>query len=510
MLEKLMTQSRPSNSDQKGQMHISSAPNQSGVQARPVLDLIHRLCLSLDTDGISYCHWKSNAALDRSAYGQNDLDLLVARRDSHRFIELLYQLGFKKAIGVPEKELPGVMHFYGYDAPSARYVHAHVHFQLVLGHDSVKNYRLPIEEPFLASATYDAPFRIPAPEYELVVFIIRMLLKHASWDTALGSQRRLSTSEQSELAYLLERSDPSHLDVILEDHLPFLDRDLFVAFMHNLQQEGSVLIRLRIGAKLRKGLEKHARRSVAVAGYLRVARRWSDKVRRRVFWRRSGKRFENGGALIALVGGDGAGKTSSIGMLYHWLSENFDTVHIHMGKPPRTWVARFIRAGIKVERSFNRGSQEGSIPFPGYMQLLWHLMVARDRCQAYSRAHRFAANGGLVVCDRFPLPSIKSMDGPQISFNVAPERQNWLIDRLLAAEERYYQHISLPDLLIVLRLNPEVAVQRKPEESADSVRRRNQEIWQLDWQGSPAHVIDASQPIEIVEAQLKSLVWSIL
>jgi thymidylate kinase len=65
-----------------------------------------------------------------------------------------------------------------------------------------------------------------------------------------------------------------------------------------------------------------------------------------------------------------------------------------------------------------------------------------------------------------------------------------------------------PDALIVLLVDPEVAVARKTEESADFVRARWVEIWQVDWDGMGAHVIDAGQSKEEVLSRLKSLVWS--
>ena len=43
----------------------------------PGLELVRRLCQTLSTEGVDYCHWKSNEALDRSARAESDLDLLV-------------------------------------------------------------------------------------------------------------------------------------------------------------------------------------------------------------------------------------------------------------------------------------------------------------------------------------------------------------------------------------------------------------------------------------------------
>jgi thymidylate kinase len=66
----------------------------------------------------------------------------------------------------------------------------------------------------------------------------------------------------------------------------------------------------------------------------------------------------------------------------------------------------------------------------------------------------------------------------------------------------------LPDLLIVLRVDPEICVQRKTDETSDSVRTRSQEIWNIDWCETPAYVIDASRSKPQVLSDVLSLVWS--
>jgi thymidylate kinase len=66
----------------------------------------------------------------------------------------------------------------------------------------------------------------------------------------------------------------------------------------------------------------------------------------------------------------------------------------------------------------------------------------------------------------------------------------------------------MPDLLIVLRTDPEIAVERKFDESAESVQARSKEIWETDWAQTPAHVIDAGNSKAEVLSELKTLVWS--
>ncbi len=100
------------------------------------------------------------------------------------------------------------------------------------------------------------------------------------------------------------------------------------------------------------------------------------------------------------------------------------------------------------------------------------------------------------------------MDGSLVSQMANAKRTNWLIDFLMRLEKKYYQQLVLPELLIVLKVHPETAVRRKPEEDAASVRARSAEIWELDWGDTPAHFIDASRPRAEVLSELKALIWS--
>jgi len=75
-------------------------------------------------------------------------------------------------------------------------------------------------------------------------------------------------------------------------------------------------------------------------------------------------------------------------------------------------------------------------------------------------------------------------------------------------ETQLYQRILPPDVLVVFRVDPETAVRRKPDEDGAYVRARSREIWQLDWRGTRAQVVDASRPLEQVRSEIRSLVWT--
>jgi thymidylate kinase len=484
----------------------------------PVLSLIRKLCTMLEAEEIVYCHWKSNAALERSASGDNDLDLLVDRGSAQRFTEILWRCGFKEARTTSDCQLPGVLDYYGYDVESDRLVHVHAHYQLILGHDATKSFRLPIERAYLASAVQGDLFRVPSPEFELVVFLIRMVLKHSTWDAIIGREGALAPSERRELSYLQSRASWPKTADVLKQHLPYIDAELFDACLQSLQPNCSPRARAGAARRLQGRLSACARRPRLLDLTIKLERRLVEGIQRRLLRHVPAKRVASGGLLVALVGGDGSGKTTAVDGLYAWLAGEFETTKVHLGKPAWSRTTIIVRGILKIGRSlglypFMRAPiaytlDASSVVFPGYPWLLREVCTARDRYLTYANARRLATNGEIVICDRFPLPQVKLMDGPQVERMTASCKSNRLMRSLVALEKSYYRPIAYPDLLVVLKTDPETSVRRKPDEDAASVRSRGAEIWEADWQQTPAYVIDASRPQAEVLCELKELVWS--
>ena len=502
-----------------GTAGVSDAPARAGDLAE-ALDLVEALCSELAAEGVVYCHWKSNDLLERALAGDSDLDLLVRREDAERFEETIHRLGFRDVEAPPLRRVPGVFHSYGLDAPSGRLAHIHAHYELILGDDTTKNYRLPIEDAYLASAEQGPWMPVPSRDHEFVVFVLRMVLKHATWDAIVSGKGKLSAAEVAELGYLTERADLHRTAAILHEHLPMVDGRLFDRCLWSLRPGTSRWFSMRTAHRVERTLSPYARRRHGDS-MVRLWRRSRLVVRRHVLRRRPPRGgLVAGGAVVAVVGGDGAGKSTAVAELSRWLSGHVATTTLHLGKPRRSLTSSVVRSlwrrsargvvrGPKVSGASLAASDGTSMTLRTRLRLVRQVAVARDRYLESRRAHRAAARGAIVLADRYPVPEIRSMDGPLASRMLTTPGAGRAARFLARQEQRYYERIEDPDVLIVLRVSPEVAVERRRGIDDESeVRRRSEEIRDVDWHRISAVVIDADRPEDEVLADARSAVWS--
>lgn len=479
-----------------------------------VLDLVARVAVELGEAKVRYCHWKSNEAIDRSLSGENDLDLLIDRADASRFFEVMSGLGFTIAIPPTRKRMPGLVGLYGLDRATGRIVQVDAHFQLIVGDDTTKNYRLPIEDAYLADLDTTGPLPLPRPEFEYLAFVIRMVLKHSPWDAQLSYKARLTATEKRELAHLSGLIDPAEVERLRADHLPMASVELLERCRLTLGRDLGAVDRAVIARDLVRVLSDYGRRPTAVDIGLKLYRRAEGQVLKRLPWVNLRKRLVSGGSVVAFIGGDGSGKSTAVAETTAFLSRHFFVRRFHLGKPTPSFSSRLFR---KVARRIPTGVPPG-IPaweaaelaeFPGYPYLITHLATARDRYRTHLAARRAAARGAVVICDRYPLAGLATMDCPRL------QELPGLADRRLARwmsrrEASFYRRIQPPDAVIVMRVDPEVAVRRRAEQDEEFVRRRAAEIRNRSWTEPGFFVVDANQPLQQVVTEVKGRLWATL
>src|SRR5690349_12522453 len=174
---------------------------------------IRNLFSTLEQKGVRYCHWKSNIRLEETLAGAEDIDLLVEQRDAGLFHAALRENGFKLTQSRSGIGHPGVFHALGLDEASAQLVHVHAYFQIVSGDSLAKSYRLPIERSLLQQTRYLHGVRVPIPEAELVLFALRIALKHLGPIEILMTSRHYR-SVLSELGWLREAANAQRAEAL--------------------------------------------------------------------------------------------------------------------------------------------------------------------------------------------------------------------------------------------------------------------------------------------------------
>lgn len=474
---------------------------------------------ALNRDGLRYCHWKSNLRLSWGLCGRTDLDLLVDPHHERRFHAIRNDFPIVAAQAPAGKRYPSIEDYVGFDPATGRLFHLHVHYRLVLGEQFVKNYHIPLEDALLDSAALHLGVRVPAPEMELLVLSLRALLKYRDRDALKDvleiRSPGLPANIAAEVDWLASRTSAERVRAVAERHLPEVASivEPFLAAVTD-RRDGRRMLHLR--HQTRRALRQHQRghRPVAVLRYVRESLRRRKRLR---FGHSPRRMTVDGGATIAFVGADGSGKTTLTHELDDSLSSLLETRRYYQGSKEPSPLSRGLyvtfRAGRRAHRAAS-GRLGEAHPVARALAAgrdaclhAHYLSIGLDRYRRHRAGRREAANGAVVIFDRYPLNAV--LDGPQIG--VAGGR-NGLLAR---GEEALYRRFSPPDLLVILRVAPDVALGRKPDHQREAVEAKIHYLDALNDEperapGATIRSVDANRPYPDVLAAARQAVWDAL
>ena len=501
----------------------------------PVLEVVRALAARFDEAGIRYCQFKSNWHLDQGVRGFTDLDVLVDPGAGTTLMALLDALGYKLFSPPPGGDYPGVEDYLAMDGPTGRLVHLHLHHRLTTGERHLKGYRFPWEEQMLATRRRDedSGFFVSDPALELLFILTRNTLKIRTSDRLKAMAGRDPIREELTPEFLWLRARTRN-ERVLELGRSLLG-DAVEPALREILENGPTLERMASLRRHALPVLRRYRTYTPIAAWFQQRRRQLQSLRSKI-----GRRFPalagatsrtdpRGGALIAFMGPDGAGKSTVTRGITSWLRWKLDAriVYFGSGDGPSSLARWPLKLALRAAQSLGLwapGRRKPDLPGdssaaaprraggPGFARALWALLLSYEKRQSLRRAWRMRDRGIIIVCDRYPQRQI-------MGFNDGPLLDAWTGSRsaVLRALARWeavpYRRAEAhpPQLVIKLRVSPAVAVGRRPEMRTEEIERRLAALASLRYPaGTRVADVDANQSAEAVLLECKARVWELL
>lgn len=437
-----------------------------------------------DQSGIRYCHWKSNEHVLAGLEGKTDLDILIEADKIDRVHAILSEGTFRQVFSPKYARHPDLEDWIGMSEQQENLLHIHLHTKLVTGKRLVKELYLPYEQLMLERRIMDpeAKIFVADPTLERLLLNVRLGAKWSWFNRTIPQQM------QKEMSFLDARINPKDLEE-LTSRL-FQTQTAPVILSKTPQQMHTF-----VHKQLRNQLRHHPQ----ITGLLRLVR----MAQSRFFPAK--KRLHPVGIVIAIIGPDGAGKSTCVEALTRWLGWKCDVKQMYFG-----WDLGGL-SRKKTKKTSNQKLTRQKKPFkthPMWIRNGLAIISAWNKVKKIKQIKRLKKMGWMIVTDRFPQMQFRGInDGPLIESALSTDqRQRWL-EKMEQQLFTFMTKTCPPDLVIKLSLSPEVAHARKPDHQIETIRKKQKIVKELHFEQSRIVEIDASMPFEQVMHQMKKFVW---
>ncbi|WP_440872004.1 hypothetical protein [Vibrio diabolicus] len=451
----------------------------------------------MEIRSINYVHWKSNTNIQAALNAEDDLDILVDKEHRDNLEEIFEKLSILKVKSYKDTWQSGITNYIGFDSRHNKLIHFHVHYSLPVGYDFDKNYVLPIERNYLANRHhYRKLVQLPKVEDEYILLVLRLILKNGIipfTQLLFKNKIRLIKGAKSsglilgsgykEFIDLKSKISRGELENSLDSTFNFIPKDVFFQCEEALLKNNNLISLFKSSITLESKISIYRKNNLFKSFLLSFFRLNQNRVKSilsKIYKTNAyGKEPLNGGAIYAFVGGDGAGKSTTIAELSKTLIRHFEVHNVHVGRPRKSFTGVTIKIINKALKP---------IISKDLSQSLSYLALAYDRKSEFVKAEKLRDSGSIVLLDRIPLKGITTMDCPRIRLNFNSRYR--LLSHL---EEKTYERIKGVDKLFVLKLDPMQALERRPEDDPDELKLRSGQIWNNNWHAPAATVIDTGE-----------------
>lgn len=230
----------------------------------------------------------------------------------------------------------------------------------------------------------------------------------------------------------------------------------------------------------------------------------------------------SGGLVVAILGCDGAGKSTTLSYIKKQFKTKLDVVSIYFGsgdssssllRKPMKLVARKVSGkgvGHAVEKEYAEQKKVSlKSRFYSIAKVLWAVTLAKEKKTKQRQMVKARNNGLLVLTDRYPQSNMPgASDGPLLS---RYQNGKGLMKRISNWEQRVYESFSVnpPDMTIKLVVPTEVAIARKPEMTVEEIENKKNIVMSMDISEHTA-VIDTSRPFEVTRGEVMKEIWDLI
>lgn len=417
-----------------------------------MLEIYKNLFDQLNDSGIAYIVYKSLNHLDEDLNGgRGDIDILLDENDIDSFDSIALNNNFFK---VQKKEKP--YYYMGIDKVTHKFVMLDVNVQVQFGPKPYKPYNFSIEVDKLSyRMKYDRVKILDLADYIPLMFIMRVASLSEREQDLIELQELIKVHkiENSYILSILKEKFSLDWNIVSQDILKSrswqeLKEKYLTKVIRNSNQNSKLVFKQKFKFLFGK-----------IKGIQRKVKYPSNKIRNRGF-------------LVAFVGVDGAGKSSTVEYIKNLNFFKYTGVkRIYFGSN-EYWIPGLL---YLLKKEFNNK----------YIRLILSTFASIDKQLRIIFALYYMYQGNIVLADRYYFDN-------EIAREMNKNKNRSMLRKIYGAIFDV-KMLKKPDLTIFLDVSPEVAYKRKQDYSFETMLSVNKAYKDYMYKVAGVKVINADK-----------------